>query len=101
MDHGVLGWVFLCRDSGSADLIAIKMFHKAKIVQLSMSKDTLVIEKDILSLCKHLWIVGFYSSFQENNYFYEAIQYMEGSCIRKYITPKRARDILLIRFYSA
>jgi len=99
---GDVGKVYLARKRGTKDLFAVKILQKKEMVQRKKVKRVLV-EREILSIVDHPFIVSLHWSFQSLSQVYYVMEFCAGGGFYRMLSKLPERRLLEdpARFYSA
>lgn len=98
--RGAFGEVRVCRDKRTSEIVAIKKMKKQEMIYKNQVAHVRA-ERDILALANNPWIVELKCSFQDENFLYLVMEYLQGGDLMTLLMEK---DILaedLSRFYIA
>ena len=97
---GAFGEVRVCREKSTKNIVAIKkiakeeMFKKNQIIHLRT-------EREILISANNEWIVGLKYSFQDDDYLYLVMDFMQGGDLMNLLIEKDILSEDNARFYIA
>ncbi|CCD22632.1 serine/threonine-protein kinase DBF20 NDAI_0A04760 [Naumovozyma dairenensis CBS 421] len=79
--QGGYGKVFLSRKKDTSELCALKILHKKPSLKLQQINQVLM-ERDILSITKSVWLVKLLYAFQDQEQLYLAMEFVPGGDFR-------------------
>ncbi len=96
--RGGFGEVHVCRNKKTGEIVAIKKIKKDILIQKNQIihvRD----EQDFLSKIKSPWIVELKASFQEGNYLFLVMEFLQGGDLMNLIIKKRIFNEEQAKFY--
>ena len=97
---GGFGHVWKVSFSKGEYFLAMKQLSKKGILQKNFVSN-IFIERDILNILYNIHIVNLYLTFQDENYLYMIMDYLEGGDLRKHMKEKIFFNIKEIKFIAA
>ena len=85
--HGGFGHVWKVLFSKSDYYLAMKQLSKQKIIKSNFVTN-IFYERDILNILYNIHIVNLYLTFQDENYLYMIMDYLDGGDLRKHMKSK-------------
>jgi serine/threonine protein kinase len=82
LGQGQFGLVKLARHKETGDLVAIKTVYKKNMKPIEIFQQRREIE--VLKMCQHPNIVGLIDLFENNDYYYIVLEYMQGGDLFDY-----------------
>ena len=98
--RGAFGEVRVCRDRKSNEVVAIKKMKKQEMIYKNQVAHVRA-ERDILTLANNPWIVELKCSFQDENYLYLVMEYLQGGDLMTLLMEKDILSEEMSRFYIA
>ena len=98
--RGAFGEVHVCREKKTGDIVAIKKISKDVLVQKNQIIHTRN-EQLFLSKVKSPWTVELKASFQEGNYLYLVMEFLQGGDLMALLIKKDTFTEDEARFYTA
>lgn len=100
LGKGQFGLVKLAAHKKTAEKVAIKTVHKKDMKPIEIYQQRR--EIDVLKMCQHPNIVGLIDLFENSDYYYIVLEYMQGKDLFDYIqirnfklTEQRVKEISL------
>ena len=98
--RGAFGEVRVCRNRKTNEVVAIKKMKKQEMIYKNQIAHVRA-ERDILALANNPWIVELLCSFQDENYLYLVMEYLQGGDLMTLLMEKDILSEEMSRFYIA
>jgi serine/threonine protein kinase len=98
--RGCHGKVMLCSYRATHELVAIKSLQKSKLIE-AQRLDTVISERNLLTLCDHPFIVQLKFAFQTASKFYLGLEYAPGGELFYHVQKNGNLPLHNIRLYMA
>lgn len=93
--------MFLARLHSDDRFYAVKAIKKSQVQLRHTALNQVITEREILAACDNPFIVKLYSAFQDVNYFYFCLEYVQSGDLSYYLKKLQKFSLEQTRFVAA